>query len=82
MEWVEYRVILEDKIWLPKGSLFCIYLNMKVKVAGRVFDSNNVPIMIMFSDEEKKKYNLSHNEIIVVTPRMNNEEIENFINKD
>jgi len=55
---------------------------MKVKVAGRVFDSNNVPIMIMFSDEEKKKYNLNHNEIIVVTPRMNNEEIENFINKD
>jgi len=38
--------------------------------------------MIIFSIEEKKKNNLNHNEIIFINPRMNNEEIENFINKN
>lgn len=52
---------------------------MIVKVAGKVFDSANVPIMIIFSEEEKNRMkSIENNEFIVLTPRMSEEEIFNF----
>lgn len=53
---------------------------MIIKVAGKFFDSANVPIMIIFSDEEKIQLkNMKDNKFVVPTPRMNEEEIQKFI---
>ncbi len=52
---------------------------MKVKVAGRIFDSANGPIMIIMDDNEKEEIQkLDGNIYTIVTPRMSEEEIEKF----
>lgn len=52
---------------------------MKIKVAGRIFDSANGPIMIIMDDKEKEEIQrLDGNIYTIVTPRMSKEEIEKF----
>jgi len=55
---------------------------MKIKVAGRIYDSTNIPIMLIMSDKEKEDIQkLNGNIYTIITPRMTEEEIRIFNNE-
>jgi len=51
---------------------------MKIKVAGRIYDSVNVPVMIVMNDKEKDEIQKLEGNIYAITPRMSEKEVEEF----